>query len=241
MTIMLTGASGVIGLAIVRSCASQGHNLILFGNKNAEGLALATDICKTHDVMCLTYLGDLADEAFVSSSIRDAVSKLGHIDVFIHGAGIARISLLTDITTADWNQMINSNLTSLYQCCRNVVPTMVHQHSGRILSLSSVWGIRGASCEVAYSATKGGINAFTKALAKELAPSGISVNALALGMIDTKMNNCLSEEDRAAICDEIPAGHIASPEEVADMVSLMLAAPTYLTGQIIGFDGGWQV
>lgn len=117
---------------------------------------------------------------------------------------------------------------------------MVHNQYGRIINISSVWGIAGASCEVAYSASKGGVNAFTKALAKELAPSNISVNAIACGVIDTKMNQCFSKEERNQLADEIPAGRFGTPEETAQLVASLANAPAYLTGQIIAFDGGWQ-
>ena len=124
-------------------------------------------------------------------------------------------------------------------CIKHATPAMLTRHNGRILLISSIWGTRGASFEAAYSATKGGLDSLTKAMAKELAPSGISVNALAPGMVDTKMNSHLSESDLEALREEIPAGRIASPDEVAEMVDLLMQAPGYLTGEIIGFNGGW--
>lgn len=241
MNIMITGASGDIGIAITEKLAQKGHRLILCGNRNTEGLTRAAAVCEEAGVDYLTYQGDLSDEAFANSAVSGALLKFGRIDALVHAAGSAKIALMTDLTSAEWNSIINSSLTSLYRCCHAVVPGMVHEKAGKILAISSVWGLRGASCEVAYSAAKGGIHAFTKALAKELAPSNITVNALALGMIDTKMNDCLSEDDKQAICDEIPVGYIAKPSEVAEMAALLLEAPSYLTGQIIGFDGGWQV
>ena len=131
------------------------------------------------------------------------------------------------------------NLTSAFLLSKALAPHFISRKEGKIILLSSVWGGRGASCEVAYSATKGGIDSFTKALAKELAPSGIAVNALAPGMVDTPMNGMLSEEEKEQIIDEIPACRMTTPEEVAEMVSLLLKAPSYLTGQVIGFNGGW--
>ena len=128
----------------------------------------------------------------------------------------------------------------MFCCCKQAIPNMVHNKSGRILNISSVWGNVGASCEVAYSASKGGVNAFTKALAKELAPSGITVNAIACGVIDTRMNQCFSEEERRQLADEIPAGRFGRAQEAAQLALAVVTSPTYLTGQIITMDGGWQ-
>jgi 3-oxoacyl-[acyl-carrier protein] reductase len=139
----------------------------------------------------------------------------------------------------DWNSIISTNLTSVFNCCSLAIPDMVRQKSGKIINISSVWGNVGASCEVAYSASKGGMNAFTKALAKELAPSNIQVNAIACGAIDTEMNRILTAEELLQLTDEIPAGRLGRAEEVADLVYQLAQNNNYLTGQIIGLDGGW--
>ena len=143
------------------------------------------------------------------------------------------------MTISDWNKIVSTNLTSVFSTCNCLIPSMVSRKSGKILQISSVWGNVGASCEVAYSTTKGGINAFTKALAKELAPSNIQVNAIACGCIDTSMNHQLSMEERTSLEEEIPAGRFGSPQEVADFVMQLADSPSYLTGQIIGLDGGY--
>ena len=137
------------------------------------------------------------------------------MDILINNAGISHIGLFSDMTPEEWNRILSTNLTSIYNLCSQCIPDMVHKKSGSILNISSVWGNVGASCEVAYSATKGGNHALTRALAKELAPSGIQVNAIACGAIDTEMNGFLSEEDRQMLIDEIPAGRMGLPEEVA--------------------------
>ena len=147
--------------------------------------------------------------------------------------------LLTDMSPDDWQRIVNTNLTSVFNSCRLAVPGMVHEHSGKIINISSIWGDAGASCEVLYSTTKGGINAFTKALAKEVAASNIQVNAIAFGMIDTEMNAEFDEEDLALIKEEIPADYIASPKEAAQMVYHVATSPAYMTGQVITFSGGW--
>ena len=139
----------------------------------------------------------------------------------------------------EWEHIVNVNLSSVFATCKLAIPDMISQKSGSIINISSVWGVCGASCEVAYSATKGGINAFTKALAKELAPSGINVNAIACGVIDTEMNHCFSPEERVAILDEIPAGRMGTPDEVAGLVLAISEGSSYLTGQIIALDGGY--
>ena len=162
-------------------------------------------------------------------------------DLLVNCAGISHIGLLQDMKAEEWFQILNVNLSSVFYMCRSVIPSMVHAKKGHILNISSVWGNVGASCEAAYSAAKGGIHALTKSLAKELAPSGIAVNAIACGMINTAMNRCFSREEIHAICEEIPAGRMGTPEEIADTAALLARAPVYLTGQIIGVDGGWMI
>ena len=144
-----------------------------------------------------------------------------------------------DMNPDEWRQTVAVNLDSVYNTCHEVLPYMVKEKRGRIINISSVWGLVGASCEVAYSATKGAVNAFTKALAKELAPSGIRVNAAAFGVIDTDMNRHLSEEDRSQLEEEIPIGRMASPEEAADFIMKLIDMPDYFTGEVVKFDGGW--
>ena len=166
--------------------------------------------------------------------------EFGMADVLINNAGISHVGLLSDMSLLEWNQVIQVNLTSLFCCCKHAIPAMVQRKSGVIINISSVWGNVGASCEVAYSASKGGVNAFTKALAKELAPSGISVNAIACGAIDTRMNHCFSQEERMQLAEEIPLGRLGAPQEVARLALSVACAPQYMTGQIITLDGGWQ-
>ena len=170
------------------------------------------------------------------STIRQTVSGL---DVLVNNAGIAWLGLLTDMTNADWDRMIGTNLSSAFYCSRAAIPYMVSQKQGRIINISSMWGRTGASCEAAYSAAKAGLNGLTMALAKELAPSNIQVNAVACGVIDTDMNGCLSEEDKYSLQEEIPAGRFGTPEATADLVFDLAENHPYMTGQILGFDGGF--
>jgi 3-oxoacyl-[acyl-carrier protein] reductase len=161
------------------------------------------------------------------------------LDVLINNAGISYVGLLTDMSPTEWHKVMHTNLDACFYTSKLAVPLMLQNHSGRIINISSVWGNVGASMEVAYSASKGGANTFTKALAKELAPSNIQVNAIACGLIDTDMNKCFSPEDLEAVTAEIPADRMGSPEEIAKLTYQLATAPTYLTGQIITIDGGW--
>ena len=234
---IITGASGGIGSAIAKRLAKEAYSLALWGNRSQEKLAAVAEECSPAPVLTLT--GDLGNSAVVTEQMKKVYNTFPRIDLLVNCAGISHIGLLTDMTDDEWNNIVQTNLSSIFYCCRSVVPKMVHEKKGRILNISSVWGNSGASCEVAYSATKGGLNSFTKALAAELAPSGITVNALSCGIIDTPMNHCFSEEEVTSICEEIPVGRMGTPEEVAEMAALLAKAPTYLTGQIITMDGGW--
>lgn len=238
-TIVVTGASGDIGSAVALQFAKRGVNLALIGHTNAEALERTAEAATELGAYCRTYAGNLGSEAFVRKVLEQIADEFHRIDGLVHVAGHSTTGLLGDLTIEEWNNLVSANLTSAILCIKHITPVMLTRHSGRILLISSIWGTRGASFEAAYSATKGGLDALTKAMAKELAPSGISVNALAPGMVDTKMNSHLSEEDLQALREEIPAGRIAAPEEVAEMVDLLMQAPGYLTGEIIGFNGGW--
>lgn len=238
-TAIITGASGGIGSAIAKEMAASGYTLVLLGGQNKEALEDTADICRSYGNKVTTLCADLSSAQEAAARMNEALAVLGHADCLVNCAGISYIGLITDMSDEDWRRIIDSNLSSMFYCCRSVVPSMVHNKSGRIINISSVWGSTGASCEAAYSASKGGVNAFTKALAKELAPSGIAVNALACGAIDTAMNACFSEEEIHALCEEIPAGRMGTPEEAARMAALLCQAPLYLTGQIITMDGGW--
>ena len=255
---VITGASRGIGRAIAYRFYQAGYALVLNARDEGALRVLCAELsektsetgdCGTQSAenpACCRYVaGDISEPETARRLMEaaDSFSKelglLHSIDVLINNAGIAHIGLLQDMDEAAWSRIIGTDLTGVFHTCRAAVPMMLQAHSGRILNISSVWGVVGASCEVAYSAAKGGINAFTAALAKELAPSGIAVNALACGAVDTEMNAQLSEEEKAQLCEEIPAGRMADPVEVADFCLQLCRASTYLTGQTIRFDGGW--
>lgn len=239
-TTLITGASRGIGAALAETFAHAGYQLALCCHKSQEQLRdLADQLQKKYHTPVLIFIGDVGEYAFVEDMVKQTLDTFGSIDVLINNAGISYIGLLTDMTIDDWNQIVATNLTSVFSACRCTVPSMVHNKSGRIINISSVWGNVGASCEVAYSACKGGINSFTRALGKELAPSNITVNAIACGVIDTDMNRCFSEEERAELVAEIPAERMGQPQEVAELALSIASGHAYLNGQIITLDGGW--
>ena len=239
-TVLITGASRGIGKAIAIAFAKSGYQLVITCSKTENALLdLANSLRTQYSANVLTSVGNIADYHYVEALFHDIQNRFGTIDVLVNNAGISYVGLLTDMSINDWNHIINTNLTSVFSTCKHTIPDMVRRQSGKIINISSVWGTVGASCEVAYSACKGGINSFTKALAKELAPSNIQVNAIACGCIDTQMNACFSKEERLALAEEIPSGRFGTPEEVADLVLDLANGHSYLTGQIITLDGGW--
>lgn len=237
--VIITGASRGIGRATALLLASKGYNLVLNSSKSTEALLDVRREISRYPVQCEIYTGNVGDYTQAENLYMHARKTLGTIDVLINNAGISYIGLLQDMSTEEWNNIINTNLTSVFHMSKLVIPDMVKEKSGAIINISSVWGVCGASCEAAYSASKGGINALTKALGKELAPSNVHVNAIACGAVDTAMNSCFTAEEHAALCAEIPAGRMASPSEVAQMILWLITAPDYLTGEVIKMDGGW--
>lgn len=238
-TVLVTGSSRGIGKAIAIKYAKEGYNVVINGSSRRETLLQTMSDIEEYKVACMAYIGDMGSYEKVKEMFLMIKEQFGHIDVLVNNAGISYIGLLTDMSFEDWNRIITSNLTSVYNCCSLAIPDMVREKSGKIINISSVWGNVGASCEVAYSASKGGMNAFTKALAKELAPSNIQVNAIACGAIDTEMNHFLTDEELLQLSNEIPTGRLGNVEEVADLVYQLSQNNNYLTGQVIGLDGGW--
>jgi 3-oxoacyl-[acyl-carrier protein] reductase len=236
---LITGASRGIGAATARKFAGSGYDLALCCRQSEQELENLAGQLRDCGITVKTYIGDVGNHLFVEQMIEQTLSEFGQIDVLINNAGISYIGLLTDMSIEDWNRIVATNLTSVFSACRYVVPAMVSAKSGCIINISSVWGNVGASCEVAYSACKSGVNGFTRALGKELAPSNIRVNAIACGMIDTDMNSCFSTDERMDIIDEIPAGRMGTPEEAAALAYSIAEGPSYLNSQIISLDGGW--
>lgn len=233
----ISGASRGIGRAIATRLASLGYNLYLTCHTREDLLVqLQEQLEEAYHIQCHCYTGNMASYDFVSS----VFAQIPDIDVVINNAGISHLGLVTDMSPEEWHEVLDTNLSSVFYTSKLASLKMLKKHEGKIINISSVWGNVGASMEAAYSASKGGVNSFTKALAKELAPSNIQVNAVACGVIDTDMNHCFTQEEKAALLEEIPACRMGTCDEVAALVCQLISAPAYLTGQIITLDGGWQ-
>ncbi len=239
-TAFISGASRGIGRAIAHKLAAEGCRLALNCKKSKDELhQLCQELELTYQAPVLPLVGDIGDFSCVQQMFSKIQNTYGDIGLLVNNAGISHIGLLSDLSVDDWQSILSTNLSSVFFCCKLAIPAMVRRQSGKILNISSVWGESGASCEAAYSASKGGVNALTRALAKELAPSNIQVNAIACGCIDTAMNACFTPQERAQLEDEIPAGRYGTPKEVAQLAWQLLSGNDYLTGQVIRLDGGW--
>lgn len=235
--VLITGGARGIGAACVRKFTANGDRVAFFyhtSRDSAEKLALETG--------AFAVCADVTDSASVNHGVSEALEWLGGIDVLVNNAGIAQIKLFTDLSDADWDAMIATDLSGAFRVTREIARRMVAQHGGRIIQIGSMWGKTGASCEVHYSAAKAGLRGMTMALAKELGPSGITVNCVEPGVIDTEMNRGLDEETRKTLCDETPLCRIGQPEDVAECVCFLASdAASFITGQAIGVDGGYAI
>ena len=239
-TAMITGASRGIGRAIAIKLAQNGYDVALNYNKSKTEAETLRDELKNLGVKAQIFGADVSKNDEVQRMTRDVLSFFGGVDVLVNNAGIALPQgLFTDFDDSDARSIFETNVFGTMNCSRAVVPHFVSKKAGRIVNISSIWGITGGSCEVIYSASKGAIIAFTKALAKELAQSGICVNCVAPGFIDTDMNSHLSQEDKMAFAQDIPLGRIGTAEEVAEAAAFLASdAASYITGQTITIDGG---
>lgn len=237
--VLITGASRGIGRACAIRFANAGYHVFINSRNSIEELKQLETELTNAQAACTIVPGDVGCAEDVRAIFQTISTYTDGLDVLINNAGISYIGLLTDMSDSDWDSILNTNLSSVFYCCRAALPYMVSRKQGKIINISSMWGRVGASCEVAYSAAKAGVNGLTMALAKELAPSNIQVNAIACGVIDTAMNAQFSEEERAALMEEIPAGRFASPSEVAELALDLAEKHPYMTGQVLGFDGGF--
>lgn len=239
-TVLITGASRGIGRAIATRFAKEGYSLVINCCNSPAALAeVKKELETTYHVPVLASVGNVGDFQYIEKLFEEIKEHFHGIDVLVNNAGISHIGLLHDMSLEEWQNLININLSSAFYTSKLAIPYMLSQKHGKIINISSVWGNVGASCEVAYSASKGGLNTFTKALAKELAPSNIQVNAIACGCIDTAMNQCFSVEERQSLAEEIPAGRFGTVDEVANLAFSLAENHSYLTGQVISLDGGW--
>ncbi|NLL75633.1 MAG: SDR family NAD(P)-dependent oxidoreductase [Clostridiales bacterium] len=233
---LVSGASRGIGNAVAKKLAEAGYDLYLTCRQSEERLTeVKKELERNYSIRCVAYTCNMGDY----EAVRSLFKEIPDLDVLVNNAGISYVGLLSEMEVSEWQEIMDTNLNSVFYTCKLAIPLMLKKKSGRIVNISSVWGNVGASMEAAYSASKGGVNSLTKALAKELAPSHICVNAVACGVIDTDMNRCFDEEEREALREEIPADRFGRPEEVAELVMQIIDAPEYMTGQIITMDGGW--
>lgn len=242
-TVLITGASRGIGACCALLFAKHGYNVAVHYNKSKEHALEIKAQAESAGVLAAVFQADVSDSAQVNRMVTGVLDTFGRIDVLINNAGIAQQKLLTDISDEDWRHMLGTNLSGMFYCCRAVLPHMIREHRGAIVNISSMWGITGASCEVHYSASKGGVITMTKALAKEVAPSGIRVNCVCPGVIQTEMNAQLSPETLEALKEETPLGRLGTPLDVARAVCFLAEEELspFITGQVLGVDGGFAV
>ncbi len=236
--VLITGASRGIGAACAALFAQHGWRVVIHYHKKEEAARAQAQKCGA----ALVVQADISHSAEVERAFSQIEAQLGTVDVLVNNAGIAAQGLLTDVTDADWNTMIGTNLSGAFYCCRRALPAMIAKKRGKIINISSIWGMVGASCEVAYSAAKAGLIGMTRALAKEVAPSCIQVNCVAPGVVDTDMMTDFSMEDRRALAEETPLGRLGTPEDIARAV-WFLASPDadFMTGQVLSPNGGFVI
>lgn len=239
--VFVTGGSGDIGREICREFADIGYPIAVGYNSDKQSAELLACDINSNGGVAMTVKCDVSDHESIKKAVSEIKSQIGAVEILINNAGAANIGLFTDLSVAEISKLVSVNLTGAMLCSKEVLPDMVSKKRGKIINITSVWGEVGASCEVVYSAAKSGLIGFTKALAKEYAPSGINVNAVSAGMIDTKMNGDLSAEDIAEIVDEIPISRIGKPSDIAKAVLFLASDKSeYISGQILRVDGGWQ-
>lgn len=235
--VLITGGSRGIGRACVEKFAREGYTVsFIYNNSDSAATELST-LTGAHPIKA-----DISNPNEAKRAVNEALSTMGGVDILVNNAGISLIKLFTDTTDEDYFNVINTNFGGTFFVTREAVKPMISRHYGRIVNIGSMWGKTGASCEVAYSASKSAIEGFTKALAKELGPSGITVNCIEPGVINTEMNSELDEATLKELCDETPVGKIGDANELAEFIYLMATEKSgFLTGQIIGFDGGFAI
>lgn len=236
----VTGGSGDIGSAICTELAKIGYNVAVGYNVSKENAEAVCKQASSYGVSAIPVKCNLEDTVSIKNSAEEVMSKFGRIDLLVNNAGTADIGLFTDLTDEKLFRLMNVNLLGTMVLTKNILPTMIREHQGKVVNISSVWGEKGASCEVAYSAAKAGLIGFTKALAREAAISGINVNCVSCGFIDTKMNGELSDAEKAAVMDEIPCEKMGTPLDVANAVCFLASEKSnYINGQILRVDGCW--
>lgn len=241
-TVIVTGGSKGIGAATAILFAQKGWNVCINFNESYESASLLCRSLTENGFSVMAQKANVANKMEVDLMVKETLYKFGSLDVIINNAGVAYEGLITDTDEIDFDRIIGVNLKGVFNCCKAVTPAMVSRKSGCIINISSMWGQVGASCEVAYSAAKAGVIGLTKALAKELAPSGITVNCIAPGIIETGMNSNLTVEELNDFVNEVPLGRMGSADEIAE-AAYFLSSPAaeYITGQVLGINGGYVI
>ena len=233
--VLVTGGSRGIGKAIVEAFSAAGYS-VAFTYKNSTEAAEELE----RRTGALAIKADSESDEDIARAVRIAEKKNGGVDILVNNAAVSSVSLITDVTLEEWNRVMNTSVTGAFLFSKCVLPGMIRKKWGRIINISSMWGIVGASCEVHYSTAKAALIGFTKALAKEVGPSGITVNAVAPGVVRTDMNSAFSDEDMAALCDETPVGRIAEPSEIARVVVFLASDDSgFITGDVMNVSGGF--
>lgn len=241
-TVLITGASKGIGAATAILFAQKGYNVVINYNNSYEAASLLCRSLQENGYSVMMQKANVANKLEVELMVKETLYKFGSLDILVNNAGVAYQNLIHETDEVDFDRIIDVNLKGVYNCCKSVVPFMVCQKAGKIINISSMWGQVGASCETAYSAAKAGVIGLTKALAKELAPSGITVNAIAPGLIETGMNSHLTIEELNDFVNEIPLGRIGSADEIAAAIEFLASDKAdYVTGQILGVNGGFVI
>ena len=240
--VLITGASRGIGAETARLFAGKGWSVGINYHRSAQRAEALAEELRALGAQAVLFHADVADRAQVFRMTEDFLAAFGRMDALVCNAGIARQELFTDVTEAGWREMMGVNLDGVFHCCQAALPDMIRRKAGRIVTVSSMWGQVGASCEAVYSAAKAGVIGLTRALAKELGPSGITVNCVAPGVIDTEMNRFLSPEDRAALAEETPLERLGTPADVARAVWFLASEEgSFFTGQVLAPNGGFVI
>lgn len=238
--VVVTGGSRGIGAEIVKKLARDKYRVILNYNKSENEAKKIKEDLQKDNINVEIFKADVSKREEVKELIDFVINKFGKIDVLINNAGISQTKLFTDLTDEDWNNMIQTNLTSVFYCTQEAIRNMISRKEGLIINISSIWGVTGSSCEVHYSVAKAGIDGMTKALAKEVGPSNIRVNSIAPGIIDTDMNKAYTDEEIKDIIEDIPLNKIGKKVDIARCVEWLIE-DEYTTGQVISINGGWLI
>ena len=241
-TVLITGASRGIGRATAILFAQKGYNVVINYLRSVDAAYNLLGQLKDMGGNAALIQADISNRTQVRGMVSQATAQFGGIDVLVNNSGIDQQKLFTDITESDWNTMFDVNVKGAFHCCQYILPGMIRRKSGRIINVSSIWGITGASCEVHYSASKAALIGLTKALAKEVGPSGITVNCVAPGVVDTDMNASLTPQDLDALKEETPLGCLGKPEDIAQSIYFLASEEAgFITGQVLSPNGGFIV